>query len=176
MSHPDLRRPDRDLLAALADHGEIPVDTSDGHAESNGMDVDTSEGRLQFEVYPVEDYGTDHERHDPDAGVFVNRWFFDGYTVLHVHDVDDDAHSLLVRDQTPDERATELADHGVPERRAAVVALREQGLTYSEIVEATGDRGPNYRGDVSKHLQKFNQQVGRAKWLVENADSLDLGN
>jgi hypothetical protein len=176
MPDPELSSPDPDMLAALADHGEIAVDVGDGHAASNGLDVATPEGRLQFEVYPIEDYGTDHERHDPDAGVHVNRWFFVGYAVLHVHDVDADAHSLLVRDQAPDERAMELADHGVPERRAQLVALREQGLTYSEIVEATGEEGPNHRGDVSKQLQAFNRQLGDAKWLVANAETLDLGN
>lgn len=169
--------PDEELLDALADHGEFSVDiAADGHAESNGLDVDTPEGRLQFEVYPVEDYGADHERHDPDGGVYVNRWFFDGSTVIHVHDTGADGHSVLVREQHPEERALELRDHGVPERRAEIVALREQGLSYGDIVEATGAEGPNHRGDVSKHLQAFNRQVGNAKWLAENADAFDLGN
>jgi hypothetical protein len=66
-------------------------------------------------------------------------------------------------------------DHGVPERRAEIVALREQGLTYSEIVDATGDDGPNHRGDVSTHLKRFNVQLGNANWLAENADSFDVG-
>lgn len=170
--------PAEELLADLAEREEFEVDVSgdDAHAASNGLDVDTPAGRLQFEVYPVEDYGADHERHDPDGGVYVNRWFHDGYTILHVHDTVDDAHSVLVREQHPSERAMELEDHGVPERRAEVVALRERGLSYSDIVDATGDRGPNYRGDVSKHLQKFNVQVGNAKWLAANADTLDMGN
>lgn len=169
--------PNTELLEALAERGKFEIDVSgDAYAESNGVDVETLEGRLQFEVYPIEDYGADHERHDPDAGVYVNRWFHDGYTVLHVHDVPEDAHSLLVREQTPDERAMELTDHGIPERRAQLVALREQGLTYSEIVEATGDEGPNHRGDVSKQLQAFNAALGRATWLVNNAETLDLGN
>ena len=169
--------PDTDLLDALAEHDEFEIDVSgdDAHAESNGLDVDTPAGRLAFEVYPIEDTGTDHERHDPDEGVYVNRWFHDGYTVLHVHDVDTDDHSALVREQYPEERALELRRHGVPERRAEIVALREQGLSYGDIVEATGEDGPNHRGDVSKHLQKFNAQVGNAKWLARNADSLDLG-
>ena len=44
--------PDEEQLAALAEHGEFPLDVSgDAHAESNGLDVDTPEGRLSFEVY-----------------------------------------------------------------------------------------------------------------------------
>lgn len=171
-----LSSPDTDLLADIAAHGELAVSIDDGHAASNGLNIETPAGRLQFDVYPIEDYGTDHMRQDPEAGIHVNRWFFDGYAVLHVHDVDDDTRSLLVRDQTPDERAMELADHGVPERRAELVAVRERGLTYSEIVEATGEDGPNHRGDVSKQLQSFNRQLGEAKWLVANAATLDLGN
>ncbi|MFB6071928.1 MAG: hypothetical protein ABEJ88_03075 [Halobacterium sp.] len=170
--------PDEDVLAALCGRGEVPVDPSgDGdHAASNGLAVDTPAGRLEFEVYPVEDTGADHERHDPDAGVYVNRWSHDGYAILHIHDTETDEHSVLVRDLHVVERANDLRRHGVPERRAEVVALREQGLSYSDIVEATGDRGPNHRGDVSRHLQAFNVQVGNAKWLAENADAFDVGN
>ncbi|WP_336034773.1 hypothetical protein [Halobacterium yunchengense] len=175
MPSPDLSRPDTDLLEALASRGEIPLAVDDGHVASNGVDADTPAGRLQFEVYPVEDYGNRHERHDPANDVHVHQWFFDGYSVAVVHDTDADDHALVVREQTPDERATELADHGVPERRAELVALREQGLSYSDIVEATGDDGPNHRGDVSKQLQAFNRDLGQAKWLVRNADTLDLG-
>lgn len=69
----------------------------------------------------------------------------------------------------------ELRDHGVPDRRAAVVALRERGLSYSDIVEATGDEGPNHRGDVSRHLQRFNEELRNARWLVEHADVLEMG-
>ena len=75
-----------------------------------------------------------------------------------------------------EERAAELRRHGVPERRAQIVALRERGLSYGDIVEATGAEGPNHRGDVSKHLQAFNRQVGNANWLAENADTFELGN
>jgi len=169
--------PDPDVLRALReDHGEFPVDVDgDAHAESNGLDVDTPAGRLQFEVWPVEDYGADHERHDPDAGVYVNRWFHDGTTILHVHDVETDDHTVLVREQFADERATELRDHGVPERRAEVVALRERGLTYEEILDATGEDGPNHRGDVTKHLKAFNRQVGNARWLAEHAEAFSMG-
>ncbi|WP_121823423.1 hypothetical protein [Halostella salina] len=169
--------PDESLLADLADRGEFDVDVSgaDARAASDGLDVDTPAGRLRFEVPPVADYGGSHERHDPADGVHVNRWFHDGYAVIHVHDVDADAHTVLVREQYPDERAMELRDHGVPERRAEIVALRERGLSYGDIVEATGDRGPNHRGDVSKHLRKFNAQVRDAKWLARNADAVEMG-
>lgn len=169
--------PDEAVLAELCGQGEFSVDVSaDGdHAASNGLAVDTPAGRLEFEVYPIEDTGTDHERHDPDSGTYVNRWSHDDYAILHVHDTDTDDHSVLVRDLHVVERAADLRRHGVPERRAEIVALREQGLSYSEIVDATGDDGPNHRGDVSKHLQAFNVQVGNAKWLAANAEAFDVG-
>lgn len=177
--------PDETVLNALADEGEVAVDTTpgDAHAASNGVDVATPAGRLAFEVYPVEDTGADHERHDPDAGVYVDRWYYESYTILHVHEVDaeprievadpdavDGRHTVLVREKNPQERAEQLRRHGVPERRAQVVALRERGLTYSEICEWTGEAGPNNRGDVSRHLQRFDEQLADAKWLAENAE------
>lgn len=169
----------QELLEALADHDEFEVDPSRWGTEitSDRVNVDTPAGWLSFEVPPVEDYGAEHERHDPDDDVYVNMWFLEGYTVVHAQTgpTGDATHTVEVHEQRPEERAIELQDHGVPERRAEVVALRERGLTYSEIVEATGDRGPNYRGDVSVHLRKFNEQVYDARWLAENASIVDLG-
>lgn len=169
--------PDEALLERLAGEGELELDAADGdfRAASDGLDVETPAGRLRFTVYPVEDYGSGHDRHDPERGVHVNQWFRHGFAIVHVHDVDADEHSLLVRPQTSEERAMELRDHGVPDRRAAVVALRERGLSYSDIVEATGDEGPNHRGDVSRHLQRFNEELRNARWLVEHADVLEMG-
>ncbi|SEW06566.1 hypothetical protein [Halobacterium jilantaiense] len=169
--------PEEDLLAALWDEGEFRVDVSaDGdHAASNGLAVDTPAGRLEFEVYPIRDTGANHARHDPDAGVCVNKWSFGAYVVLHVHDTGTDEHWVRVRPIEVVDRIAALRSHGVPDRRAEVVALRERGLTYSDIVDATGDRGPNHRGDVSKHLQAFNEQVENATWLAANADAVDMG-
>jgi len=166
-------------LDALASLDEFEVDLSEPDAEitSDRVDVDTPAGRLSFDALPPDDYGPDHERHDPYNDVYVNMWFVEGYTVVHTQDgpTDDATHTIEVHEQRPEERAIELEAHGVPERRAEIVALREQGLTYSEIVEATGSRGPNHRGDVSTHLQRYNEQIQHANWLVENAPELSLG-
>lgn len=168
-----------ETLATLADHDEFTVDLTDpdAHVESDSVDVDTPAGRLSFEVLPVTDYGADHERHAPDEDVYVNRWFVEGYTVVRVQaGVGDGAtHRMDVHEQRPDERALELQAHGIPERRAEVAALREAGLTYSEIVEETGSEGPNHRGDVSKHLQAYNSQIHQARWLAQHADPVELG-
>lgn len=168
-----------ELLGTLADREEFEVDLTDSDAEitSNAVSVETSAGRLAFETPMLEEYGAEHDRHDPDDEVYADMWFVDGYTIVHVEDgsADDSAHTVEVHEQTPDERALELQAHGVPERRAEIAVLREQGLSYSEIVEATGARGPNHRGDVSTHLQKFNRQVADARWLAENASTVRVG-
>lgn len=72
-------------------------------------------------------------------------------------------------DTEPDwrERAAELHERGgVPKRRAEVVALREAGKTYAEIVDATEI---NYTSNVSQHLDAYREQLEEARWLVENA-------
>jgi hypothetical protein len=167
------------LLAALADRDEFEVDLDGPDAEvtSDRVAVDTPAGRLAFDALPPEDYGAEHDRHDPHEDVYVNMWFVEGYTVVHTQTGagDDADHAIEVHEQRPAERAVELEAHGVPERRAEIAALREEGLTYSEIVAATGSRGPNHRGDVSKHLQRYNEQVHRARWLAEHAPPVDLG-
>lgn len=180
MADPDSRPAPSEVLEALSDRGAFEVELSKEAAElaSDRVLVETPAGWLSFEVPATEDYGAEHERHDPDEDVYVNMWFVEGYTVVHVQDgpsEGDPTHTLSVHEQCPEERALELQAHGVPERRAEVAALREQGLTYSEIVEATGSSGPNHRGDVSKHLQKYDRQVRNARWLAENAPLADLG-
>jgi hypothetical protein len=167
------------VLEALADHDEFEVDLDDRDAEatSDRLSVDTPAGWLAFDALPPEDYGAEHERHDPDDDVYVNMWFVHGSTVVHTQrGVGDGAtHAVEVHEQRPPERALELEAHGIPERRAEVAALRERGLTYSEIVEATGSGGPNHRGDVSRHLQRYNEQLQHARWLAEHAHPVSLG-
>ncbi len=166
-------------LADLANHDEFELSLSRDDAEvtSDGVDVDTPAGRLAFDALPPDDYGAEHERHDPREDVYVHMWFLEGYTVVYTRDGPEGAasHWLEVHEQRPDERAIELRDHGIPDRRAEVAALREAGLTYSEIVEATGSQGPNHRGDVSTHLQAYNRQIQNAKWLAEHADLVRRG-
>lgn len=167
-----------EIFDTLTEHDEFEIDVSQADAEvtSDLVDVDTPAGRLAFEIRPIEDYGTQHARHDPDNDVYVNMWSIEGYTILHTQTgTDKDAtHTVEVHEQRPEERAIELEAHGVPERRAEIAALREQGLTYSEIVEATGTHGPNHRGDVSTHLQRYSEQIWNARWLAENANPANL--
>lgn len=64
------------------------------------------------------------------------------------------------------ERADKLhEDGGVPERRAQVVALREQGRTYSEICD---ELGINHTSNISRHLDIYREQLEQARWVVEN--------
>jgi len=69
------------------------------------------------------------------------------------------------------DRADDLHSRGgVPKRRAEVVALREAGKTYSEIVDATEI---NYTSNVSQHLDAYREQLNEARWLAENAPDGD---
>jgi len=169
--------PDEEKLDALWKAGEFQVDVSANgdHAASDGLAVDTPAGRLEFEVYPVEDTGADHARHDPNAGVYANKWSFGDYVVLHIHNTETTEHWVQVRPIEVRSRIASLRRYGVPERRAEVVALREQDLSYSDIIDATGNRGPNHRGDVSKHLQAFDGQVENARWLADHAEPFGVG-
>ncbi|WP_158057206.1 hypothetical protein [Halorussus halophilus] len=168
-----------EVLDTLTDRGEFEIDVNPPDAEiaSDAVRVETPAGWLAFEMPVMENYGAEHDRHDPDAGVYVDMWFVEGYTVVHVRTKMDgeSTHTVEVHEQRPAERAMELKAHGVPERRAEIVVLREQGLSYSEIVEETGTHGPNHRGDVSTHLQKFNRQLADARWLAENASKVRVG-
>lgn len=69
-------------------------------------------------------------------------------------------------------RADELQEKGgVPKRRAEVVALREQGLTYSEISEELGGIASS---NISEYLSLYREQdLAGAQWLVEHAPELD---
>lgn len=156
---------------------EVDLEDADAEVTSDHVAVDTPVGWLEFEIAATEDYGAEHDRHDPDDDVYVNMWLVDRYTVVHTQEgVGEDAtHRVDVHKTQAEERAIELEAHGVPERRAEIAALREQGLTYSEIVKATGSDGPNHRGGVSNHLQRYNEQVNQARWLAANAAPLDLG-
>jgi len=69
------------------------------------------------------------------------------------------------------ERADELHERGgVPERRAEVVALRESGMKYAEIVDATDI---NYTSNVSRHLDAYREQLDDARWLAESGPNSD---
>jgi hypothetical protein len=105
-------------LDELAGHDEFEVDLSEPDAEvtSDRVHVDTPAGVLSFEALPPEDYGPEHERHDPYNDVYVNMWFLEGYTVVHTQqDAGESAtHTLDVHEQRAQERAIELQAHGIP--------------------------------------------------------------
>lgn len=67
-------------------------------------------------------------------------------------------------------RAEQLEKHGVPPRRAEVVALIEAGKTHSEVKEILG---LNYRSNVGTHIGKYADQWENLEWLLENAPTPD---
>jgi len=67
------------------------------------------------------------------------------------------------------DRAAQLCQHGVPEQRANVVALREEGHSYSEIASALGfGADDDDRSQVKYHLDAYRNQREDAEWLIEN--------
>jgi len=63
--------------------------------------------------------------------------------------------------------AKELSEHGVPQRRAEVVALVSKGRTHSEVAD---ELGLSDRSAVSVHLTRYrSQDLPNARWLVKNA-------
>lgn len=70
-------------------------------------------------------------------------------------------------------RAAQLCEHGVPEQRANVVALREQGHSYSEIAAELGfGAGNDDRSQVKYHLDAYRGQRADSEWLIENGPEL----
>lgn len=67
------------------------------------------------------------------------------------------------------DRAAELHAHGIPERRAQVVALIEAGYTHSETAERLG---MNHRSTVSVHVREYRDQQADIEWLVEHAPDI----
>lgn len=62
--------------------------------------------------------------------------------------------------------ADDLQAHGVPERRAEVVALVENGLTHAQV---TDELGLGSRSEVSRHLKYYREDLANARWLTEYA-------
>jgi len=71
------------------------------------------------------------------------------------------------------ERAAQFREHGVPEQRANVVALREQDHSYSEIAAELGfGTDDDDRSQVKYHLDAYRDQREDADWLIENGPKL----
>lgn len=63
--------------------------------------------------------------------------------------------------------ADKLSQHGIPERRAEVIALIETGRTHTEVAD---ELGLSHRSSVSVHVDRYrNQDLPDARWLAENA-------
>lgn len=66
--------------------------------------------------------------------------------------------------------AADLNEHGVPPKRAEVVALVATGHSYSEIADRD-DIGLSSRGGVSNYVEDYREQLADAEWLLANAPS-----
>lgn len=68
------------------------------------------------------------------------------------------------------ELAEKLFQHGVPKRRAEVVALIERGRTHAEVAD---ELGLSNRSAVGVHVDRYrNQDLPDARWLAENAPEI----
>jgi transposase len=71
------------------------------------------------------------------------------------------------------ERAAQLREHGVPEQRANVVALREQGHSYSEIAAELGfGEDGRDRSQVTYHINSYHEQLSNSEWLVQHGPDI----
>jgi orotate phosphoribosyltransferase-like protein len=59
--------------------------------------------------------------------------------------------------------ADRLADHGVPYKRAEVVALVDAGFTHAEIVD---ELDMSSRGAVSNQVKRYRENRANAEWIV----------
>jgi len=63
--------------------------------------------------------------------------------------------------------AADLQAHGVPDRRAKIVAqVARTNRTYQEIADALGT---DSKGSVGNQVREFRQQVENAEWLADHA-------
>jgi DNA-binding CsgD family transcriptional regulator len=57
---------------------------------------------------------------------------------------------------------------GVSERRAEAAALRERGLSYTEIGEVLGIN----RAGAARHIRRYRAERDQAEWLAEHGPEL----
>jgi hypothetical protein len=66
--------------------------------------------------------------------------------------------------------ADRLYDHGVPRKRARVVALIHCGRTHSQVAD---ELGMSNRNEVSTHVRRYRtEDLPNARWLAENAPEI----
>lgn len=66
--------------------------------------------------------------------------------------------------------ADKLSEHGVPQRRAEVVALLSSDHTHADVQETLG---LSNRSEVAVHVDRYRtQDLPNARWLAENAPEL----
>lgn len=63
--------------------------------------------------------------------------------------------------------ADDLQAHGVPAKRAEVVALVAAGHTYRAIADRE-DIGVSNAGGVSNYVEDYREQLADAEWLAGN--------
>lgn len=65
------------------------------------------------------------------------------------------------------ELAEDLTAHGVPERRAKIVALASKtDLTYQEIAT---ELDVESKGSVGNQIREYRRTIENGRWLVEHA-------
>lgn len=64
--------------------------------------------------------------------------------------------------------AAQLHAHGVPERRAEVVALVANGHTHQEVADELDIE----RANVATHVRRYREELADARWLAENAPDI----
>lgn len=67
--------------------------------------------------------------------------------------------------------ADDLQAHGVPQKRAEVVALVATGHSYSAIADRD-DIGVSGRGGVANYIEDYREQLADAEWLAENGPEI----
>lgn len=66
--------------------------------------------------------------------------------------------------------ATRLAAHGVPKKRARVVALVASGRTHAEVAD---ELSLSNRGEVGTHVQRYrDRDLANARWLADHAPDI----
>lgn len=61
--------------------------------------------------------------------------------------------------------AADLQSHGVPERRAEVVALVATGRSHADTKE---ELGLDHRSNVATHVARYRKEREDAEWLSEH--------